>query len=122
MHDAKTNSQQHIILGYAGLVCLNSLQYRALGADNVLFFGGLSFVVALMWSLIYKLMAPAVKVTAVTQLFIVCAYLLLSAVFFIAAPYLASESAMRICLFIVVNVAFVLGLHRFCNQNQLTSE
>ncbi len=122
MLNAKTNSHQHTILGFAGLLCLSALHYKALAADNVLLFSGLSFALSLMWSLMYKLMAPAAKVTALPQLFIFSGCLSLSAAFFIAGPYLTSEPVIRISLFIVANVTMLLALLHFNNRRQLTSE
>lgn len=121
MQNLKASAQQKLILGFAGVVCLSALQYKTLHLNNMLLFSGLAIVVAVMWALLFARMTPATPVTVRAQVIVGSGHLLISAsVFFAATQWLLAMPTLRISVFVLAYLAYLLALLGYCKQRQAT--
>lgn len=113
---AHGNFYMQMMMGWAGLLCVSALLLKALTAQHLLFYSLLALVVSVMWLLMYQQMAPVAKVAVLSQSVVFGAQLILSAILFVATQYFGLQAALRVSLFILSNLAFLLVFLWYCQQ------
>jgi hypothetical protein len=107
-----------LIMGWAGVLCVSVLLYKALAVQNVLFFGALALVFSVMWLLMLKHMIPTAKVTVRSGSFVLGSQLSQNITMFVANYYFAFQPAQRISVFALVNLAYLLAFLSYCQQQR----